>query len=1191
MIEFLFGVFFGAIAVVAVIGIFFLNVFGNTVPPPSSPDQFVPLQLPPELSKFLNAKTNGLNDQREPCLGLSLILHFLFQEHKDTRELRRWIHRRVQLELNDLTTRSAASRVIQDIKIRDLTMGSQIPIIKSIQVEKCTMSDDGEGFEELSFFVEVDYKGGFQISLDTVLLFVGDAQLSIKLIHLIGRVRVMFTRQPYPLWAFSFAEMPDIDFKIDPHLQGRQIGAAITLINMQIKRAIMKKHVWPNYKIRNRPLFPNPLLQPSPQLSAFDHIDLNDHGLEITVLKSTRLNTKLATSDQVEVYCIASLDQRPFIHNAEAGSSHTISVLLTLKPFVGDFGMTFTKSVADLGTRAIKVQTVLPDSPAEKFGFKEGDVLLAINSHPITNERAVNRLLGGLSTDIVVLVERNLSFYIDDNAEAGESNSDKDDFVRIEDKSKKEDQKLPRSVSDVNFRNETPPSPQSPMISSSSVIGNFENLEEFRRSPSDPNILSDEREENLTLQLSSSLPVESNLEVFHVRDLGEAPRNTSNSSKPRPQSFKVPILEVRQPSVDLRRTMSDGHLDSKIEEEPGNQEQYRKSSSALNSPIFEDAESNFDRTSVETHSTDQPDQQDTVDSGDTAPPTHRSKRERLHARAFEMASKFNEGAAKFTEYWKGRASNSPSAGNGSDIEFAAEASESLVGDSPVKTASPTPSYNKEEKVRRRWLSRARKSPTPSSKSQLGPQIGSQPVEGPSSSRNPPRVFSRSTKSVRLAPNVMWGQSLHFVLDKKDTRYLNITVLARTPIPKDNVSQRSESELDLKPTLLGSRSIYVPQIIADCQLTLSNCHCENFALRPPTCNSFNMESFGSISKHPGFDPRLCYGDITLRFRHFPEGLPQNALQKYEEDSTANESEAEMADEGPFSHSGEMTQEQSDLAEKIIHQWTTISMKSPIICAVCCGKIWLKSGSRCKKCNMVVHNKCCTKAKHRNCSASIDDENFELLDNSELQRNSLRASTTSSSDLLPSPDDSTSLVSENSNETTTKRRRLANKISSTLSKVGFKREKSVDQISIKSADTPKTVLVKDVLEPNFMSSLKGSPAVYELYFEPGNSYNEAVINKMKNLGSKVFSEERNYYQRKTLIDAQVDLVKQEIDKTALIRREMDDKSGKSFEILDMKMQALALLMLHYCAGIQDCEDNMNESTSQHGLLESTLTDIAE
>lgn len=445
--------------------------------------------------------------------------------------------------------------------------------------------------------------------------------------------------------------------------------------------------------------------------------------------------------------------------------------------------------------------------------------------------------------------------------------------MRIEEKPKPENREISRSISDVNFRNETPPSPA--MVSSTSAVENFGHLEEFRRSPSDPNILSEQDEKPL-LQLSSSLPVESNLEVFHVQDLGEAPRKLSNSSKPRPQSFKVPILEVHQPSIDLRRTMSDGHLDSKSEDKEET-EQYRKSSSALNSPTYEDAESNFDAASLDTQLTDQP---DPVDSGEITAPTHRSKRERLHARAYEMASKINEGAVKFTEYWKGKKSNSPG-GTGSDIEFAAEASESLVGDSPTKTISPTPSFNKEEKVRRRWLSRARKSPTPSGKSQ---PLSAQP-ESPPSPKISTRVFSRSTKAVPLSPNVIWGQSLHFTLDKKETRYLNITVLARTPLPKDNISQKSESELDLKPTLLGSRSIYVPQIIADCQLTLSNCHYENFALRSPSCNSFNLESFGPIAKHPGFDPRLCYGDITLKFRHFPEGLPQSALQKYEDDSLA------------------------------------------------------------------------------------------------------------------------------------------------------------------------------------------------------------------------------------------------------------------------------------------------------------------
>ena len=28
----------------------------------------------------------------------------------------------------------------------------------------------------------------------------------------------------------------------------------------------------------------------------------------------------------------------------------------------------------------------------------------------------------------------------------------------------------------------------------------------------------------------------------------------------------------------------------------------------------------------------------------------------------------------------------------------------------------------------------------------------------------------------------------------------------------------------------------------------------------------------FAAHHGFDPRLCFGDITLRFRYFSQGLP-------------------------------------------------------------------------------------------------------------------------------------------------------------------------------------------------------------------------------------------------------------------------------------------------------------------------------
>ena len=112
------------------------------------------------------------------------------------------------------------------------------------------------------------------MAVDANLVVAGYAQLSFKLTHLIGKVRVMLTRHPYALWAFSFSEMPDLDFKVESQLQGRQLSYIVPLIISQIRRGLMRKHVWPNYKIRNRPLFPHPLLQPSPQICK--QIILND---------------------------------------------------------------------------------------------------------------------------------------------------------------------------------------------------------------------------------------------------------------------------------------------------------------------------------------------------------------------------------------------------------------------------------------------------------------------------------------------------------------------------------------------------------------------------------------------------------------------------------------------------------------------------------------------------------------------------------------------------------------------------------------------------------------------------------------------------------------------------------------------------------------------------------------------------
>lgn len=60
---------------------------------------------------------------------------------------------------------------------------------------------------EIDLAVDIEYSGGFVLSLDVDLIFGRTASLSIKLNKLIGRVRLQYTRNPCTHWSFSFYEV------------------------------------------------------------------------------------------------------------------------------------------------------------------------------------------------------------------------------------------------------------------------------------------------------------------------------------------------------------------------------------------------------------------------------------------------------------------------------------------------------------------------------------------------------------------------------------------------------------------------------------------------------------------------------------------------------------------------------------------------------------------------------------------------------------------------------------------------------------------------------------------------------------------------------------------------------------------------------------------------------------------------
>lgn len=61
--------------------------------------------------------------------------------------------------------------------------------------------------QELDLSLDIEYSGGFLISLDVDMIFGKTAYLAVKLNSLKGRLRLQFTRNPCTHWSFSFYEV------------------------------------------------------------------------------------------------------------------------------------------------------------------------------------------------------------------------------------------------------------------------------------------------------------------------------------------------------------------------------------------------------------------------------------------------------------------------------------------------------------------------------------------------------------------------------------------------------------------------------------------------------------------------------------------------------------------------------------------------------------------------------------------------------------------------------------------------------------------------------------------------------------------------------------------------------------------------------------------------------------------------
>ncbi|CAI5448518.1 unnamed protein product [Caenorhabditis angaria] len=432
------------------------------------------------------------------------------------------------------------------------------------------------------------------------------------------------------------------------------------------------------------------------------------------------------------------------------------------------------------------------------------------------------------------------------------------------------------------------------------------------------------------------------------------------------------------------------------------------------------------------------------------------------------------------------------------------------------------------------------------------------------------------------------KSLHFDIDV--LKYLNVTVQARECVTsEDSPASGSSSGSASTPgdlITLGTCSLYIPQLIDDCKLTLSNCHREVFVLKQPNFieapTSQSQQQPDEFSRHAGFDPRLCFGDITLGFRYFPNGLPTGKAL-----NSGEESDEEMVKVTPETPTGRPFSPPA--LSPSTHDWKLwYGGRTSTVCAMCRGKIWLRNASCCSRCLVICHNKCVVKANQGGIACSphqtaTSDANFEDLSLPEPNEAGTPSTEILEELVMQSP--SSNLPETPDISKRARFKKVTEKFSNWRKGSSSSARKENDRLSQCSNDSKShqkvqeedqdrdspMASIQDVLS-DVLPFLDGSPFIHGLYFQPGNAYNEQTIRNAKQLGREIYSELPSDI-RIEKINSQIDRIQTAIRETKDDRLNVMQNGGGEtsarFQGLDERLQALAVLMLHYCSALQDCQ----------------------
>ncbi|XP_013384458.1 PDZ domain-containing protein 8-like, partial [Lingula anatina] len=470
---------------------------------------------------------------------------------------------------------------------------------------------------------------------------------------------------------------------------------------------------------------------------------------------------------------------------------------------------------------------------------------------------------------------------------------------------------------------------------------------------------------------------------------------------------------------------------------------------------------------------------------------------------------------------------------------------------------------------------------------------------------------RKTSLVTYAVEPKWNENFTFEVQDHH-KYFNICVWCKTSAKVDKQFRVIKPEMDF---VIGHVSIPLMEIADQCLATTQGDRQLTYTLLPSMTRGGASRSKTKLSLQRGFDESLTFGDITLTFRHDPGPLtPQQRKKIREEIKKQMEDEKERK-----TLQIDSVRPQTVLNEEIRksleggHDFVETNFHSVTYCNFCGKKIWLKAAYQCLMCTMICHKKCIQRCqstitcprngKPPDVPKPVQEEktesNFhrkkEHVKEAILTR--LRKKTgsspliTGSEELLrasgevkmdlPESTMGSGVKDDNFVQTKAKksqRRRLSNSESAET--------KEFDSSETNSSDSEE--------ELNLIQFLQKHQKTHQ--------HEEQVVSKAKEMGRDLHAD-LTPIDRRDKLDAMITKFQQEIDLESEFRADLlkeekeavhpDQKVQLKAKVKhsEEKIQALGYLMLHYCAGLQHCLDQMEEEKQKRKMTSDAAKVISD